>query len=513
MSPAAAAGPERIVIEGAAIATVDAAGTEHASGHVVIEDGRIVAVGPGPAPAGPNLGPADPSPRPAGSRPTRRVDGSGCLVTPGLVNTHHHLYQWASRGMAQQATLFEWLVELYPVWARLNAEITHAAATAGLAWLARTGCTTAADHHYIFPGGYGGSSPRAGIGPGGSGGSTPLAGAGPSDAGDLFAATIEAAGRVGLRFHPARGSMDRGRSAGGLPPDEVVEDLDAALAATEEAIARHHDPAFDAMVRVAVAPCSPFSVSADLMTGAAELARRHGVRLHTHLAETLDEEEHCRAQFGRTPAEYLDDLGWLGDDVWLAHCVHLSGDAVKRFAATGTGVAHCPSSNARLGAGISPVADLLDAGAPVGLGVDGAASNEAGGLGEELRQALLLARLRGGPTALTARQALALGTIGGARCLGRADEIGSLEPGKLADLVVWRLDGLAHAGINDPVAALVLGSLPPIELSLVGGRPVVERDEMVGVDADAVASDLRVAARRLVGDPGGADSVPGKALP
>jgi len=445
----------RIVIENAAIATVDAAGTEHTRGHVVIEGSRILAVGAGPAPDGPP--------------PDRRVDATGCLLTPGLVNTHHHLYQWATRGLAQQSTLFEWLIELYPVWARLDADITHAAATAGLAWLARTGCTTSTDHHYVFP----------------------------TSAGDLFAATIEAAGRVGLRFHPCRGSMDRGRSKGGLPPDEVVEDTDAALAATEAAIGRFHDPSPDAMVRVAVAPCSPFSVSAELMTGAAALARRHGVRLHTHLAETLDEEEHCIAQFGRTPVEYLDDLGWLGGDVWLAHCVHLSGGAIKRLSVTGTAVAHCPSSNGRLGAGISPVRELLDAGVPVGLGVDGAASNEADGLGEELRQALLLARLRDGPEALTARQALALGTIGGARCLGRDAEIGSLEPGKLADLVVWRLDGLAHAGIADPVAALVFGSLPEIELSLVGGRPVVDGGRLVRVDSVAVAGELRTAVARL----------------
>jgi cytosine/adenosine deaminase-related metal-dependent hydrolase len=453
----------RIVIENAAVATVDPAGTEHASGHVVVDQGRIVAVGPGPAPAGP-----------ASPTPDRRVDATGCLVTPGLVNTHHHLYQWATRGLAQQSTLFEWLIELYPVWARLDADITHAAATAGLAWLARTGCTTSTDHHYVFPAATGHRVP-----------------------GDLFAATVEAAGRVGLRFHPCRGSMDRGRSSGGLPPDEVVEDTDAALAATEAAIGRFHDPSPDAMVRVAVAPCSPFSVSAELMTGAAALARRHGVRLHTHLAETLDEEEHCIAQFGRTPVEYLDDLGWLGRDVWLAHCVHLSGGAIKRLGATGTAVAHCPSSNGRLGAGISPVRELLDAGVPVGLGVDGAASNEADGLGEELRQALLLARLRGGPDALTARQALALGTMGGARCLGREAEIGSLEPGKLADLVVWRLDGLAHAGIADPVAALVFGSLPEIELSLVGGHPVMAGGHLVGVDPAAVAGELRAAVARL----------------
>ncbi|HEX2419696.1 MAG TPA: 8-oxoguanine deaminase [Micromonosporaceae bacterium] len=445
----------RIVIENAAIATVDPFGTEYSPGHVVVESGRITAVGAGPAPGS--------------LTPDRRVDAAGCLVTPGLVNTHHHLYQWATRGLAQQSTLFEWLIELYPVWARIDAQITHAAATAGLAWLARTGCTTSTDHHYVFPAG----------------------------AGDPLAASIEAAARIGLRFHPCRGSMDRGRSAGGLPPDELVEDLDTALTATEAAITRFHDPSPEAMVRIAVAPCSPFSVSRELMTGAAVLARRHRVRLHTHLAETLDEEEHCVAQFGRTPVEYLDDLGWLGDDVWLAHCVHLSSGGIKRLGMTGTAVAHCPSSNARLGAGISPVAELLAAGVPVGLGVDGAASNEAGGLAEELRQALFVARLRGGPDALTARQALALGTIGGARCLGRDAEIGSLEPGKLADLVVWRVDGLGHAGIDDPVAALVFGSPPQVELSLVGGHPVVDGGELTSVDPSALARELRAAVTRL----------------
>lgn len=445
----------RIVIENAAIATVDPFGTEHSTGHVVVESGRIAAVGAGPAPGSPT--------------PERSVDATGCLVTPGLVNTHHHLYQWATRGLAQQSTLFEWLIELYPVWARIDSRITHAAATAGLAWLARTGCTTSTDHHYVFPAG----------------------------AGDPLAASIEAAGRIGLRFHPCRGSMDRGRSAGGLPPDELVEDLDTALTATEAAITRFHDPSPDAMVRIAVAPCSPFSVSRELMTGAAVLARRHRVRLHTHLAETLDEEEHCVAQFGRTPVEYLDDLGWLGDDVWLAHCVHLSSGGIKRLGMTGTAVAHCPSSNARLGAGISPVAELLAAGVPVGLGVDGAASNEAGGLAEELRQALFVARLRGGPDALTARQALTLGTMGGARCLGRDAEIGSLEPGKLADLVVWRVDGLGHAGIDDPVAALVFGPPPRIELSLVGGHPVVDGGELTGVDPSVAAGELRAAVARL----------------
>jgi len=444
----------KLVLEGCAVATVDGAGTEHRDGHVVVEDGRIAAVGPGPAP--PLEGAA-------------RVDGRGCLATPGLVNCHHHLYQWATRGLAQDGTLFEWLVELYPVWARLDAEVEAAAARAGLAALALSGATTATDHHYVFPRG----------------------------AGDLLEVEIEAAREIGLRFHPCRGSMDLGRSAGGLPPDEVCEDRDAILAACEAAIARFHDPAPDAMLRIALAPCSPFSVTRELMAESAELARRHGVRLHTHLAETADEEEFCRERFGVRPVEYLDDLGWLGDDVWLAHCVHLNAPEVARFGATGTGVAHCPSSNGRLGAGIAPVGALVRAGAPVGLGVDGAASNEVGRLVDEVGGALRLARLAGGPHAMSTRDALALATIHGARCLGRADEIGSLEAGKLADVALWRLDGLGHAGIADPVAALVLGPPPPLALLLVGGRAIVRDGELRTADEEGIARDLDGAARRL----------------
>jgi cytosine/adenosine deaminase-related metal-dependent hydrolase len=443
------------IIENCAVATVDAAGTEYADGHLVIDGDRIVAVGSGHAGRY--------------HRSSRRVDGTGCLATPGLVNTHHHLYQWATRGLAQQADLFQWLTELYPVWARLDASVVSATTAAGLGWLALSGCTTSTDHHYVFP----------------------------QDAGDVFAAQVEAARGIGLRFHPCRGSMDLGQSAGGLPPDSVVESTSAALAATEEAVRRFHDPAASAMLRVAVAPCSPFSVTPELMREAAGLARQLGVRLHTHLAETVEEEEYCRRTHGCTPVEYAEQLGWLGDDVWLAHCVHLSDRAVASLAATGTGVAHCPSSNGRLGAGTAPVRELLDAGAPVGLGVDGAASQEAGQLGAELRQALLAARVRGGPAALTAREALALGTIGGARCLGRDGEIGSLEVGKLADVALWRLDGLGHAGIDDRVAALVFGPPAPVELLLVGGEPVVERRELRTADVEQLARGLRRAHRRL----------------
>jgi cytosine/adenosine deaminase-related metal-dependent hydrolase len=446
-----------IVVEGCAIATVDAAGTEHASGHLVIEGDRIVALGQGPAPAGFDS--------------ARRVDGRGCLATPGLVNCHHHLFQWITRGLVQQGTLFEWLRELYPVWAGIDAEMELAAARAGIAALLTSGCSTTTDHHYVFP----------------------------AAAGDLLEAGIEAAAGLGVRFHPGRGSMDLGRSLGGLAPDEIVEDRDTVLAATEAAIDRWHDPAPGSMLRIAVAPCSPFVVTTELMREAADLARRRGVRLHTHLAETLDEEAYCRERFGRSPVEYLDDLGWLDGDVWLAHCIHLSDADVRRFGATGTGVAHCPSSNGRLGAGMAPVAGLLAAGAPVGLGVDGAASNESGQLAPELRQALLVARLREGPAALTARQALELGTRGGARCLGRQDELGSLEPGKLADVALWRLDDLGHADVADPVAALVLGPPAKLELLLVGGRVVVEGGELRTGSETEIARDAVAASRRLLG--------------
>jgi cytosine/adenosine deaminase-related metal-dependent hydrolase len=445
-----------ILIENCAVATVDAAGAEYLDGHVVVgDDGRIAAVGSGHA---------------GRFQSVRRVDGTGCLLTPGLVNTHHHLYQWATRGLAQDGTLFQWLTTLYPIWAGLDEQVVSATTAAGLGWLALSGCTTSTDHHYVYPAG----------------------------TGDLMAAQVAAAREVGLRFHPCRGSMDLGQSAGGLPPDSVVEDTDAALAATEDAIDRFHDPAPDAMVRVAVAPCSPFSVTAKLMTEAAALARRRGVRLHTHLAETADEEDFCRERFGCTPVEYAERLGWLGDDVWLAHAVHLDDTAVGRIAATGTGVAHCPSSNARLGAGIARVRDLLDAGATVGLGVDGAASQEANQLGAELRQALYSARLRGGPTALTAREALRLGTIGGARCLGREAELGSIEKGKLADLALWRLDDLGHTGIDDPVTALVFGPPATLELLTVAGRTIVEYGELRTADDRDLTRRTRRAHRSLM---------------
>ena len=446
----------RLVLDGCTVVTMDPARTEHAVGHVVVEGSRIVAVAPGR--------------HVDDGSAAEVVDATGCLLTPGLVNTHHHLDQWATRGLAVDATLFGWLTELYPVWGGIDEDVVGAAAAAGLGWLARTGCTTSMDHHYVFP--------RHG--------------------GDVLAAEVDAARRIGLRFLATRGSMDLGQSQGGLPPDHVVEDLHTILAATAAAVDAHHDPSPDSMLRIGVAPCSPFSVTADLLRESAALARDRGVRLHTHLAETTDEERYCAERFGLSPLAYLESLGWLGDDVWLAHGIHFDDVAIRTRAATGTGVAHCPSSNARLGAGIARTRDLRDAGVPVGLGVDGAASNEASSLVEEARHALLFARARGGPEALGVRDALELATIGGARVLGWDDQIGSLEVGKLADIALWRLDGLGHAGVVDPVAGLVLGSRPPLELLLVGGSRVVSGDRLVTADEESLAAQAVSAGERLL---------------
>ncbi|MFE0319820.1 8-oxoguanine deaminase, partial [Streptomyces albogriseolus] len=445
------AADRRTVIENCAIATVDVADTEYATGHLVLAGDRIESLGPGPAPEGlENV--------------TRRIDATGHLATPGLVNTHHHFYQWLTRGLATDHNLFDWLVALYPTWARIDEAMVHAAAQGSLAMMARGGVTTAMDHHYVFPRG----------------------------SGDLSEAIITAARDMGVRFTLARGSMDRGESDGGLPPDFAVETLDDALGATEETVRRHHDTSPGAMTQVAVAPCSPFSVSTELMRQGAELARRLGVRLHTHGSETVEEEKFCHELFGMGPTDYFASTGWLGEDVWMAHCVHMNDSDIAAFARTGTGVAHCPSSNARLAAGIARVPDMLAAGVPVGLGVDGTASNESGELHTELRNALLINRLGAHrEKALTARQALRLGTHGGARVLGRADEIGSLEPGKLADLVLWRMDTLAHASIADPVTALVFGAAAPVTASFVNGRQIVENGRLLTADEDAVARTSR----------------------
>ena len=433
------------------IITCDDAGTEHASGWVLVENGLVASAGGGSEPD------AD-----------KRVDVSGAVVTPGLVNTHHHLYQTLTRARAQEADLFAWLRELYPVWAGIDAEAEYAAARTGLAGLALSGCTTVFDHHYLFPRG------RAG----------------------LVEAEVQAAQELGIRIVASRGSMDLGVSDGGLPPDELVEDLDAVLADTERLIGELHEPGPGARVQIAVAPCSPFSVTKRLMTESAELARRHGLTLHTHLAETREEEAYCLELYGCTPVEYLTDLGWLGSDVWCAHCVHVSPDDIADFAGSNTGVAHCPTSNLRLGAGVAPVRELLDAGVRVGLGVDGSASNERSDLLFEVKQALLVARGRGGPAALTSREALWLATRGGAAVLGR-DDLGSIEVGKCADLAIWRTDGLELGGAADLVAGLVLAAPHRVDRLVVGGDEVVRDEALVRADETEIARDHRVQARRF----------------
>jgi 8-oxoguanine deaminase len=425
------------------VVVMDDAGSEHESGWVLVEDGIVAETGGGMEPE------AD-----------EHIDLAGALVTPGLVNTHHHLYQTLTRARAQEADLFTWLKTLYPVWARLDAEAEHAAARTGLAELALSGCSTVFDHHYVFPRG----------------------------AGDLIEVEVGAAQELGVRLIPSRGSMDLGESNGGLPPDSLVEEPDDVLAETERLAALHAD--------LVVAPCSPFSVTGRLMTESAELARRLGLRLHTHLAETAEEEAYCLELYGCRPVEYLERLGWLEGDVWCAHCVHLSDRDVERFAETATGVAHCPSSNLRLGAGVAPVRALLDAGVRVGLGVDGSASNERGDLGLEVKQALLVARGRDGAQALTAREALRLGTRGGAAVLGR-DDLGSLEPGRSADLAVWRTDGLELAGAVDPVAGLVLSGPHRVDRLLVAGEEVVVEGHLVNADESEIVREHRRAAARF----------------
>jgi len=416
-------------------------------GDVAVADGRIVAVGTVPAEPGDEV-----------------VRCEGDVVTAGLVNTHHHLYQWMTRGRAVGCNLFDWLVELYPVWGRLSVEDVRAAALVGLGELAATGCTTASDHHYLVPRG--------------------------DDA--VFDAIVDAAGEVGLRLHLSRGSMDLGESLGGLPPDHVVEDRDAILASTESVIARHHD---GEMVHVTVAPCSPFSVTPGLMVESAELARRHGLRLHTHLCETVEEQEHCLERFGRRPVEMLDEWGWVGDDVWLAHGIHIDDGEMARLGAAGTGVAHCPSSNARVAAGMCRVTDLRAAGCPVGLGVDGVASNEVGGLFGELRQALYTARLRElRPDALMPADVVEMGTRGGARCLG-LDDLGSVQVGMRADLAVWPGDDLGD--IADALTALVLGPDRRVRHLFVDGRAVVADGLLSGTDLAEAHRDLAGRARRL----------------
>jgi cytosine/adenosine deaminase-related metal-dependent hydrolase len=427
------------------LVTMDDEGSEHEGGWVLAEDGLVSAYGDGTPPDADEV-----------------VDLSGFVVTPGLVNTHHHLYQTLTRTRAQQADLFTWLRTLYPVWSQIDEESEYSAARTGLAELALSGCTTAFDHHYVFPQG------RTGI----------------------VEAEVRAAQELGVRLVASRGSMDLGESAGGLPPDSIVEEADAVLAETERVAGALHETGPGARIQIAVAPCSPFTVTKELMLESAALARRLGLLLHTHLAETVEEEEYCQEIYGCRPIEYMTELGWLDRDVWCAHCVHLSSEDVAQFAETDTGVAHCPTSNLRLGAGVAPLRELLDAGVRVGLGVDGSASNERSDLVAEVKQALLCARGRGGGEALTAREALQLGTRGGAEILRRPD-LGSLQPGSCADLAAWRLDRLELAGADDPVAGVVLAGPLPVDRLYVGGDEVVRDARLVRADEAEIAKEQR----------------------
>jgi cytosine/adenosine deaminase-related metal-dependent hydrolase len=403
------------------------------------------------------------------------VDLHDHVVLPGLVNTHHHLYQTLTRVLpsAQSSGLFDWLRALYPVWAGMTPDHVRIATRLGLTELALSGCTTAFDHQYLWPNG--------------------------SHVDDQ----LEGAEQVGLRFHVSRGSMSLGESDGGLPPDSVVESEDRILEDCQRVVARHHDPEPGAMTRVVLAPCSPFSVTDELMTATAAMARKLGVTMHTHLAETADEEEFCLARFGKRPVEYMEELGWAGPDVWYAHAVHVADDEVTRMGVSGTGVSHCPSSNMRLASGLAPVSRYLREGVPVGLGVDGSSSNDSSHLMAEARQALLLNRLGVSPGVghgeqMSARQALELATVGGARVLRRGD-IGTLAPGMAADLIAFDLNRVEYAGaIHDPLAAVVMCSPVTVDHSWVGGRRVVENGRMVGVEVSELVGEHNRLARALV---------------
>ncbi len=401
----------------------------------------------------------------------RVVDARGCVVLPGLVNTHHHFYQTLTRAVpgTQDVELFDWLAALYPLWARLTPQALRSATAVACAELLLSGCTTASDHTYLWPNGC------------------------------RIDDQVEVARDAGLRFHVARGSMSIGRSKGGLPPDACVEDEAAILADTQRAIEVHHDARRFAMTRVVVAPCSPFSVSDDLMRESVALARAYGVMAHTHLAETLDEDRYCRERYGLRPVELAEKLGWMGADVWHAHVVHPSADEVRRLGATRTGVAHCATSNMRLGSGIAPVRALVDAGARVGLGVDGSASNDSSHLLDEARHAMLLQRVRGGATAMTAREVLCLATRGGADVLGR-DDVGALARGMAADIIGVRVDDLATAGaaVHDPLAALVFCRPPNVDFTVVNGEPLVEHGRLTRVDVARLVARHNVLARDLV---------------
>ena len=440
---------ETLIRDADIVLTMDDSGREPAGADILIRDGVIAGIGTGLATSG------------------ATVNAAGCVATPGLVNTHHHLYQSLTRAVprAQDALLFGWLQALYPIWARFGPEEMHVSALTGLAELALSGCTLTSDHLYLYPGGA------------------------------RLDDTIAAAAEIGMRFHPTRGAMSIGESDGGLPPDALVESEDAILKDAIRVIDAFHDAADGAMCRVGIAPCSPFSVSRELMRDAALLARDKGVMLHTHLAENDEDIAWSLENFGCRPGQYAEDLGWTGPDVWHAHCVKLDASEIGLFARTRTGVAHCPCSNCRLGSGIAPVRAMRDAGVPVGLGVDGSASNDAGNLIGEARQAMLLQRVGNGADAMSAREALWIATRGGAEVLGRTD-CGRIETGRRADIALWDATGIETAGSWD-AAALLLAGPSRVKHLFVEGRHIVDDGRIATIDLPRVLERQRALARAL----------------
>ncbi len=436
----------------AIVVTMDDADRELEGTDILVRDGGIAGLDPERWPEG-----------------TQIIDASDCVVTPGLVNTHHHMFQSLTRTVpgGQDALLFGWLQRLYPIWARMGPDDIRIATKLALSELALSGCTQSSDHLYLLPNGA------------------------------RLDDSIDAAREVGLRFHATRGSMSIGESAGGLPPDALVEDERAILEDSIRLIDRYHDPDPGAMLRIGLAPCSPFSVSRELMRDTANLARDKGVRLHTHLAENDEDVAYSLDTFGCRPGVYAQDLGWTGDDVWHAHCVKLDASEIDLFARSGTAVAHCPCSNCRLGSGIAPVRAMLDAGVRVGLGVDGSASNDSGHMLAEAREAMLMQRVANGADALSARQALRIATRGGAEALGRED-CGSIEVGKRADIAIWTMNDLQLAGAWDPVAALVLCGPPRVRTLIVDGVERVRDGQLVSVDTEALVSQVREAVQQLM---------------
>jgi cytosine/adenosine deaminase-related metal-dependent hydrolase len=452
--------PDILIRKASHVATMNGTREELKGANILVSGGVIKAIGHD---LGQDLG------QNLENEGTEILDASGCLVTPGLVNTHHHLYQSLTRAVpgAQDALLFGWLKTLYPIWSRFGPEEMFVSAQIGLAELALSGCTLTSDHLYLYPNGA------------------------------RLDDTIAAAGEVGMRFHPTRGSMSIGESDGGLPPDALVEREEDILKDSIRVVDAFHDPAPGAMVRVGLAPCSPFSVSRELMRDAALLARDKGVMLHTHLAENDEDIAYSLEMFGCRPGQYAEGLGWTGDDVWHAHCVKLNGEEIDLFAKSHTGVAHCPCSNCRLGSGIAPVRTMRDAGVKVGLGVDGSASNDSGNLAAEARQAMLLQRVAFGADAMSAREALEIATLGGAQVLGRED-CGSLEVGKRADIAIWDMSGIEAAGNWDPVAMLLAGPMRVRDL-LVEGRRIVKDGQITTLDLPRVIERQNALAARLAG--------------